>query len=150
MELAPKKELAKPAKPAKRAKLSGPAKNEAEETSKLKKVCYGSYNCGIDTPQEIAWTIPPYTTVHGQKYPAVHLCATCEDSEVICPSDCGCLTRDTESLVDICHSVGGYGLWCDKCVRDHTIIKQITTDKLGNRCIEYVPKKEAPIVSRKA
>ena len=127
------------------------AKHEKDlETSKLKKVCYGSYNCGINTPQEIALTIPPYTTVHGQKYPAIHLCATCEDSEVICPSDCGCLTRDTESLVDICHSVGGYGLWCDKCVRDHTIIKQITTDKLGNRCIEYVPKKEAPIVSRKA
>ena len=111
----------------------------AEETSKLKKVCFGSYNCGIDTPQEIAWTIPPYTTVHGEKYPAVHLCATCEDSEVTCPSDCGCLTRDTESLVDICYSVGGYGLWCDKCVRDHTT-EQITTDQLGNRYIEYVAK----------
>tara|TARA_B100001093_G_scaffold516581_1_gene595726 strand:- start:78 stop:641 length:564 start_codon:yes stop_codon:yes gene_type:complete len=112
----------------------------AEETSKLKKVCYGSYNCGINTPQEIAWTIPSYTTVHGEKYPAIHLCATCEDSDITCPSDCGCLTRDTESLVDICHSVGGYGLWCDKCVRDHTRVSKNFTDKLGNRYIEYVAK----------
>ncbi len=108
-------------------------------THKLKKVCYGSYNCGIDTPQEIAWIIPAYTTVHGEKYPAIHLCETCEESDVTCPSDCGCLTRDTDSLVEICQIVKGFGLWCDKCVAKDTT-EQITTDQLGNRLIEYVPK----------
>ena len=79
-----------------------------------------------------------YTTLGGSVYPPVYLCEVCSNTDVTCPSDCGCLIRDTESLVDICQSVKGYGLWCDKCVAKDTT-EQIFTDKLGNWCIEYVP-----------
>ena len=56
-----------------------------------------------------------YTTTGGDKYPAVYLCEACFDSDIVNISCCGCLTRDDESLTNICSSQKGSGLICDKC-----------------------------------
>lgn len=82
------------------------------------KLCNGE--CGIDKPQKIAKVFKPYTTVSGETYPAVHLCATCAASDMVIASSCNCLVRDVKSITSICDVIEGKeGLRCDKCVKAH-------------------------------
>jgi hypothetical protein len=56
-----------------------------------------------------------YRTTGGDTYPAVYLCEACFDSDIVNISCCGCLTRDDESLTNICSGHRTRGLICDKC-----------------------------------